>query len=206
MSSPAAENRPGRPGLPAGTDAKDLPPPPRRGRWRLRVLPIAALLAGIMGWLGYEYTHRAPPDRTPADALALDATGGWWNVVGNRYLELDWEGRRASLWDYAGSEDGVESVGSWSATKTAVIVQVSGPAGSFTQEFELIGNDTEAFLAPKPISAARLLDSWIADHGEDEEQAAPRDSMSQEAAWRHHGPHRHVRAHHRRHRPAGFPA
>ncbi len=206
MSSPAPENQPARPELPGGTDAKDLPPqPPRSRRWRLRFIPILALLAAILAWLGYEYTHRAPAARAPADTLAQDAAGGWWNVVGDRYLELDWEGRRASLWDYAASETGVESVGSWSATKSAVIVQVSGPAGSFTQEFELIGNDAEVFLAPSPISKARLLDSWIADHGEDEEDVSPHDTMSHEAAWRHHGQHRRARSHHR-HRPAGFPA
>lgn len=206
MSSPAPENQPASTQLPTEADANDRPAQPPRGkRWRLRLLPILALLVAILAWLGYEYTHRAPAARAPADTLALDAAGGWWNVVGDRYLELDWEGRRASLWDYAASENGVESVGSWSATKTAVIVQISGPAGSFTQEFELIGNDAEVFLAPKPIGNAKLLDSWIADHGEDEEAVSTHDSMSHEAAWRHHGQPRHLRSH-RRHRPVGFPA
>jgi hypothetical protein len=206
MSSPAPEDQPGRPELPTGADANDPPPrSPRGRRWLLRFVPILVLLAGVLGWVGYEYMHHAPAERTPADALALNAAGVWWNVVGDRYLELDWEGRRASLWDYAASEDGVESVGSWSATKTAVIVQVSGPAGSFTQEFELIGNDAEVFLAPRPIKTARLLDSWIADHGDDEEDVSPHESMSHEAVWRHHGHLRHLRSH-RRHQPGGFPA
>ena len=186
-------------------DANDPPPRRRSRRCLLRVVPILVLLTGILAWLSYEYMHHGPTERTPADALALNAAGVWWNVVGDRYLELDWEGRRASLWDYAASEDGVESVGSWSATKTAVTVQVSGPAGSFTQEFELIGNDAEVFLAPKPIDKARLLDSWIADHGEDEEGVSPRESMSHEAVWRYHGHLRHLRSH-RRHRAVGFPA
>lgn len=206
MSSPAPEDQPGRPESPTGTDANDpSPPPPRSRRWRLGLIPILVLLAGGLVWLGYQYMHHAPAERTPADALALNAAGVWWNVIGDRYLELDWEGRRASLWDYATSEDGVESVGSWSATKSVVTVQVAGPAGSFTQEFELIGNDAEVFLAPKPIGKARLLDSWIADHGEDEEDASPHESMSHEAVWRHHGHLRHLRSH-RRHRPVGFPA
>jgi hypothetical protein len=171
----------------AARDTGPPPKPPRKRRSRLRLIPILVLVAAVLGWLAYEYAHQAPAEPTPADTLALDAAGGWWNVVGDRYLELDWEGRRASLWDYSASENGEESTGAWHTTDRAVIVQVSGPGGNLMQEFELIGSDAELFLAPAPASSAKLLESWIADHGDEEEEVSPRDSKPREAAWRRNG-------------------
>lgn len=184
-------------------DAGAVSPSPRssgKNRTRARLIPIAVLVAGLLAWLGYEYTHKAPAERAPADSLALEAVGAWWNVIGDRYLQLDWEGRRASLWDYSSSEEGIESTGTWSATETVVTVHVSGKAGEFTQQYELVGNDAELFLAPKPLDNAKLLDSWIADHGEDDDESSPKDSMSRETSWhpRASGHPRHVRSHHRR--------
>jgi hypothetical protein len=176
------------------------PRPPSKHRLRTRLVPIVVLAAGLLAWLGYEYTHKAPAERAPADSLALEAVGAWWNVIGDRYLELDWEGRRASLWDYTSSDEGVESTGTWSATETVVTIHVSGKAGELTQQYELVGNDAELFLAPKPIDKARLLDSWIADHGDDDDESSPKESMSRETSWRphRHGHPRHMRLHHRR--------
>lgn len=185
MSATDPDTKESSPELQTATRGDSLPPkPPRQKRRRPRLVPILILLAGLLGWLAYEYAHQAPAEPTPADTLALDAAGGWWNVVGDRYLELDWEGRRASLWDYSVSENGEESTGTWRTTDRTVIVQVSGPGGNLTQEFELIGNDAEAFLAPAPASSAKLLESWIADHDEEGEDVSPRDSKSREAAWR----------------------
>jgi hypothetical protein len=184
----------------SANDAVNLPRRPHaKTRARARLVPVAVVLAVLLGWLGYAYTHKAPPERSPADSLALEAVGAWWNVVGDRYLELDWEGRRASLWDYSASEEGVESTGTWSATEAVVTVHVSGKAGELSQQYELVGNDAELFLAPKPLEAARLLDSWIADHGDDDDESSPKDSMSRETSWRTHtrGHPRHVRVHHR---------
>ncbi len=198
MSATALHTKPPSPELQTATRGDSPPPtPPRKRRRWLRLLPILALLAGGLGWLAYEYAHQAPAEPTPADTLALDAAGGWWNVVGDRYLELDWEGRRASLWDYSVSENGEESTGTWHTTDRTVIVQVSGPGGNLMQEFELIGNDAEMFLAPAPASSAKLLESWIADHGDEDEERSPRDSRSREAAWRRYDfPSRHLFSRH----------
>jgi hypothetical protein len=178
------DSRPPTPQLQSATRGDSpAPTPPRKRRSRPRVVAILLLLAGVLGWLTYEDAQQAPAEPTSADALALDAAGGWWNVAGDRYLELEWEGRRASQWDYSASESGEESTGSWHTTERTVVVQVSGPGGNLMQEFELIGNDTEMFLAPAPASSAKLLESWIADHGDDEEEVSPRDSTSREAVW-----------------------
>ncbi len=146
------------------------------------------------------HSRHLPPERQP-NAVALDAAGGWWNVAGDRYLELDWEGRRATLWDYSDSESGVESAGTWRATDQTIVVEVSGAAGSLTREYEVVGNDAELFLAPAPVSTAKLLDSWIADHGnQDDEDVGPGHSVSREAVWRpHHGAgHPRLHLHHSR--------
>jgi hypothetical protein len=175
---------------------------------RARLIPLAVLFGGLFAWVGYEYAHKASAERVSADSLALEAVGAWWNVIGDRYLELDWEGRRASLWDYSSSEEGVESTGTWSASETVVTIHVSGKAGELTQQYELVGNDAELFLAPKPIDKARLLDSWIADHGDDEDDSSPKDSMSHETSWHHphtRGRPRYMR-HHHRHWLTKFPA
>jgi hypothetical protein len=37
------------------------------------------------------------------------------------------------------------------------------------------------FLAPVPAAQARLVDSWIADHAEDDEDMSPNDSTAREA-------------------------
>jgi len=146
---------------------------------------LALLLAAVATWLAYDSGQRTPAASTPENSVALDAAGGWWNVGGDRYLELQWEGRRATLRDFSASDTGVESTGSWRTTDQTVLVQVSGAAGSLSQEYEVIGNDAELFLAPAPASTARLLDSWIADHGGDEEQeTAPGHPASRETAWR----------------------
>jgi hypothetical protein len=175
---------------PADTPSSPGPPEtPGAPRSRARLVLLLALLAGVAAWLAYDSGQQTPAARTPADGIALDAAGGWWNVAGDRYLELDWEGRRATLWDYSVSESGVESTGSWRTTENTVVVQVSGAAGSLTQEYEVVGNDAELFLAPAPVASARLLDSWIADHGSEEsEDVDPGHSASREAAWhlRHH--------------------
>jgi len=59
-------------------------------------------------------------------------------------------------------------------------VHVAGAAGEITQELELVGTDAETFLAPMPAAQARLLDSWIADHAEDDEEMSP-DNTAHEA-------------------------
>lgn len=172
----------------------------RHSRARLAVL--LALLAGVVAWLAYDYAQQAPTAPKPADGTALDAAGGWWNVLGNRYLELDWEGRRATLWDYSASDSGVESTGNWRTAERTIRVEVSGAAGSLNQEYEVVGTDAELFLAPAPASTARLLDSWVADHGdEDDEDPGPGHSVSREAAWRPHPHPGHHHPHHSRSRP-----
>jgi hypothetical protein len=209
MSDPSHDSEPSGSKRAESANAAGNPPPrlPSKHWMRARLVPIVMLVAGLLVWLGYEYTHRAPAERAPADSLALEAVGPWWNVIGDRYLELDWEGRRASLWDYTSSEEGVESTGTWSATDTVVTVHVSGKAGELTQQYELVGNDAELFLAPKPVDKARLLDSWIADHGDDDDETSPKDSMSRETTWHPHsrGRPRHMR-HHRHHWLTKFPA
>jgi len=146
---------------------------------------LAALLFGAAGiWLAHSYWSRAEPEAGSEDALALDIIGGWWNITGDRHLALEWEGRRATLHDYSRSEAGVESVGSWRTTKNIVIVHVSGAAGTLDQELELVGNDVEMFLAPTPSAQARLFDSWIAEHEDDDEDMSPSDSTPRETrAW-----------------------
>jgi hypothetical protein len=189
---------PSESGPPADTALSSHPPQaPGQPRSRTRLVLLLALLAAVAAWLAYDSAQQTPAARTPADGVALDAAGGWWNVLGDRYLELDWEGRRATLWDYSASDSGVESTGNWRTTDQTVFVQVSGAAGSLAQEYVVVGNDAELFLAPAPVSTARLLDSWIADHGnEDDEDVGPGHSVSREAAWR---PHRHPRhPHHAR--------
>jgi hypothetical protein len=160
---------------------------PAKPRNRARPVLLLLLLGAIAVWFAYDSTQQTPAARTPADAVALDAAGGWWNVGGDRYLELEWEGRRATLWDYSDSDSGVESAGRWRATDQTIVVDVSGAAGSLTREYEVVGNDAELFLAPSPVATAKLLDSWIADHGtQDEEDVGPGHSVSREALWRPH--------------------
>lgn len=174
---------------------------------RARLLLLLALLAAVAAWLAYDSVQPTPGARAPSDDMALDAAGGWWNVAGDRYLELDWEGRRATLWDYSTSDSGVESIGTWRTMDHTVLVQVAGAAGSLAQEYEMVGSDAELFLAPVPVAAARLLDSWIADHGsEDSEDAGPGHSASREAAWRphHHLRRQHTHPSHLRHHVLGF--
>ena len=114
----------------------------------------------------------------------MDVSGGWWSIAGDRYLQLDWDGRRATLWDYSASDKGVRSTGGWRTTDHTVTVHVNGAAGELSQEFELVGNDAEAFLAPAPAASAKLLDSWIADHGDDDDEETPQGPKSVQAAWR----------------------
>jgi hypothetical protein len=149
-----------------------------------RQLTLLILLAALVAALGY-YTTRSTTTRDPApgNKLALEAAGGWWSITGDRYLDLEWEGRRAVLWDYSSSETGVTSTGTWRTTRNTLIVQVSGPAGQLREEFELLGNDVEAFLAPAPASTAKLIDCWIADHGDDDEDSAPPGPTPQETLW-----------------------
>ena len=199
-SNVGANRPPGEPGGSGPPADTTLPSNPRRApgqpRSRVRLALLVTLLAAAAAWLAYDSAQQTPAARTPAESVALDAAGGWWSVLGDRYLELEWEGRRATLWDYATSDSGVESTGSWRTTDRTVFVQVSGAAGSLAQEYEVVGNDAELFLAPAPVSTARLLDSWIADHGsEDDEDVGPGPSVSREAAWRpHHARHpRHMR-------------
>jgi len=147
---------------------------------KLRAAVIVALVSITAGgWLARAYLSRAEPD--DEDALALSIIGGWWSISGERHLALQWEGRRAALRDYSTSEAGTESVGSWRTTKTTLIVHVAGAAGEVTQELELVGTDAEMFLAPVPAAQARLMDSWIADHEQDEDEISPSDSKSREA-------------------------
>ena len=165
---------------------------------RARPVLLLGLLAAVGAWLAYDSAQQTPAARTQASSAALNAAGGWWNVAGDRYLELDWEGRRATLWDYSETESGVESDGTWRSGGQTILVEVSGAAGSLTQEYEVVGNDAELFLAPTPLSTARLVDSWIADHGnEDDEDVGPGHSVSREAVWQPHhyaGHPRHPRA------------
>src|SRR3954462_11244784 len=116
--------------------------PPRAGRRRtLLTLAVIALLAILTGGLAYIHLsgREAAPDNE--DKLALSIIGGWWNIAGDRHLTLEWEGRRATLHDYAKSDAGVESVGSWRTSENTVSVHVRGAAGELTQELELVGND-----------------------------------------------------------------
>jgi len=180
----------------------------RQPHSRRRLFLLFALLAAVAAWLAYDSVQPTPGARAPSESIALDAAGGWWNVTGERYLELDWEGRRATLWDYSASETGVESTGAWRTTDNTVLIQVSGAAGELSQEYEVVGNDAELFLAPAPAATARLLDSWIADHGSDDsEEVNPGHSASRQAAWRpHHHPRRQQHTHHSRsrHHAPGF--
>jgi hypothetical protein len=181
---------PNESGPPARTRSSPRPPQTFDKRQSpARLVLLLALLAAVAAWFGYDSAQQTPAARSPANAVALDAAGGWWNVTGDRYLELDWEGRRATLWDYSDSDDGVESAGTWRATDQTIVVQVSGAAGSLTREYEVVGNDAELFLAPAPVSTARLLDSWIADHdSQNDDEVGPGRSVSREAVWRprHH--------------------
>ena len=198
---------PGGSGLPADTPSSPHPPEaPGQPHSRARLVLLLALLAAVAAWLAYDSAQQTPAAR-PSDGIALDAAGGWWSVAGDRYLELDWEGRRATLWDYSASDSGVESTGTWRTTDHTVRVQVSGVAGSLAQEYEVVGNDAELFLAPAPVATARLLDSWIADHGnEDDEDVGPGHSASREAAWRphHHSTRQHAHHSHSRHHSLGL--
>jgi len=191
-----AAGPPDKSGLPPdAASSTHSPQAPGTSPNRARPVLLLALLAAVAAWFAYDSAQQTPAARTPADAVALDAAGGWWNVGGDRYLELEWEGRRATLWDYSDSDSGVESAGTWRATDQTIVVQVSGAAGSLAQEYEVVGNDAELFLAPAPVSTARLLDSWIADHGnQDEEDVGPGHSVSREAVLRphHHSRHQHA--------------
>ncbi len=151
------------------TSAPRVRRPGLRGWLALIVLIVAAL-----GWMGYRYSTDLPDDGATQNQLSLDVIGGWWNVTGDRYLALDWEGRQATLWDYSNDESGIESRGSWRTTgDNRIWIKVSGAAGSLEQEFELVGNDAELFLAPTPSDHAKLLDSWIADHGDSDDDEPP---------------------------------
>jgi hypothetical protein len=138
------------------------------------------LLAIPGGWCAYTYFTRTESAPDSGDKLALSIVGGWWNIAGDRHLTLAWEGRRATLVDYAKSDAGVESVGSWRTSKDNVIVHVRGAAGELTQELEVVGNDAEIFLAPAPAKQARLIDCWIFDHDEDDEDMSLPDSSAHE--------------------------
>ena len=152
-----------------------------RRKSKLRAAVIFALLSLLATtWLARAYLSRAEPEPDNDDTLALSIIGGWWSISGERHLALEWEGRRASLRDYSTSEAGAQSTGSWRTTKTTVIVHVAGAAGEITQELELVGTDAEMFRAPMPAAQARLVDSWIADHAEDDEDMSP-DSTAREA-------------------------
>lgn len=174
------------------------PPPSRHGRRLALAAAITAIFAVPAGWLSYAYFARSELAAQSEEQLALSIVGGWWNIVGDRYLVLDWEGRRATLVDFTRVDTGEESNGSWRASQNGVIVQVRGAGGELTQEFEVIGNDAELFLAPTPSGNARLLDSWIADHDEDTDDVAPGESTSREAR-RHAGTSRLVGWSHHRH-------
>jgi len=156
-------------------------PPRKLSRRSLRAAAVIILLCIGIGWLAYAYLSRAKPEPDAEDALALSIIGGWWNISGDRHLTLEWEGRRAWLRDYSKSDAGVESTGSWRTTKNKVMVHVSGAAGELKLDLELVGNDAEMFLAPAPAAQARLFDSWIADHDEDDEDMSPSDSTAREA-------------------------
>lgn len=152
--------------------------------WRKRKLPAVAIVAVLSlagaAWFARAYLSHAQSDND--DAFALSIVGGWWSISGERHLMLDWEGRRASLRDYGRSDADVESVGSWRTTQSTVLVHVAG--GELTQELELVGTDAEMFLAPAPAAQARLLDSWIADHAEGDEDMSPSDRSSAREARR----------------------
>jgi len=146
-------------------------------------MPAGLLIAVAAGWLLYTHLREAPAEPPAGESLAMDVSGGWWSISGDRYLQLDWDGRRATLRDYSASEQGIESTGNWRATDNTVIVHVSGAAGELSQELELVGNDAEAFLAPAPAASAKLMDSWIADHGEEDDDSSQK-PKAVEAAWR----------------------
>src|SRR5262249_837722 len=111
---------------------------------RRRTLGMAIVIMSILiaaSWFAHVHLSRSAPEPDVAGALALSLGGRWWNIAGDRYLALDWEGRRAWLRDFSACEAGVESAGGWHTTKDTVIVQVSGAAGELAQELELVGND-----------------------------------------------------------------
>lgn len=144
-------------------------------------MPLALLIGVVLGWLAYGHFHEAPAEPPAADTLAADAAGGWWNIVGDRYLQLDWDGRRATLTDYSASDKGMTSTGSWRTTDHTVIVHVTGAAGELSKEFELVGNEAEMFLAPAPAASAKLMDCWIADHGDADDNEEPQRPRSVQA-------------------------
>jgi hypothetical protein len=152
------QGRTGAPDVPGppSDEVLSAQPLPTRARAHTRARPVLllTLLAAIATWFAYDSAQQTPAARTPANGIAMDAAGGWWNVAGDRYLGLDWEGRRATLWDYSASDSGVESTGTWRATDQTVVVEVSGDAGSLTQEYEVVGSDAELFLAPAPPRSA----------------------------------------------------
>jgi hypothetical protein len=166
---------------PTQTPKRDARAPRARRTRTLLTLVVIALLAIPVGWLSYAYLSGAEPAPDSEDALALSILGGWWNIEGSRHLVLEWEGRRATLHDFAKSDAGVASIGSWRTTQATVIVHVRGAAGELTQELELVGNDVEMFLAPAPSKQARLIDCWIADHEDHDEDMSPPDSTAREA-------------------------
>ena len=156
----------------------------RRRRVALWAGAGALVVAAVVGWLTYTRFHQAPAEPATGNTLAMDVSGGWWSISGDRYLQLDWDGRRATLLDYSGSDQGVRSTGTWRTSQRTVSVNVDGAAGKLSQDFELVGNDAEAFLAPAPAANAKLMDSWIADHGDDDEDAAPDGPSTVQAGWR----------------------
>jgi len=167
---------------PASVSMQERAPQCASSRLRRRYLPgaLIALCIGAAAWLAYGYLNRAELGPDTDDSLALSVIGGWWNIVGDRHLMLDWEGHRATLTDYSSSEIGIQSVGTWRTSKDIVIVRVQGAAGALEQTLELVGTDAEMFLAPTPAAQARLLESWIADHDEDAEDMSPADSTARE--------------------------
>ena len=175
MSSEA----PAPPAAPTATRDGNARPSPAWRRRALLTLVIVTLLAISGGWFAYAYLSGTEAAPDSEDKLALSIIGGWWNIAGDRHLTLEWEGRRATLHDYAKSDAGVESVGSWRTSKDTVTVHVRGAAGELTQELELVGNDAEMFLAPAPAKQARLIDCWISDHDDDEDMSLP-DSTAHE--------------------------
>jgi len=156
----------------------------RRKRIALWAGACGLIVAAVLGWLTYARFHEAPVEPAAGSTLAMDVSGGWWSISGDRYLQLDWDGRRATLLDYSASDQGVRSTGTWRTSDHTVSVHVDGAAGKLSQDFELVGNDAEAFLAPAPAANAKLMDSWIADHGDDDEDASPDGPSSVQAGWR----------------------
>ena len=169
-----------------GPSSQDVGPafsPPsawRRLCFRYLAGALSVLSVCASAWLAHRYRSAAELAADADDTLALSVIGGWWNIVGDRQLVLEWEGYRATLIDYSASDAGVESTGTWHTIKDHVIVRVQGAGGALDRTFELVGNESELFLAPAPSAQARLLESWVADHDDDAEDMSPSDSPARE--------------------------